>query len=252
MENDPESDPMRKNRENLSHVADLVKPSSNLNQETEKIDATQSQGNGFSRRGFLGQTTAVLASAFAGLWSLANPQKARAANSVKSNVQCLLPAESSKNANIQEGCGGGGGSPPPPPNFSVQTQSLIEGLVADFNSHNAANIVSIMDSATINKTVLLAHLTNAFSSCPNLSMVIDSLVIGVDGETATLDWAMKNVTWEVLVEDDLLNYGSAVPTATDEVTGQTVFVVSGGSLILYMDSTHTIHQVLANHGVAVL
>jgi len=194
----------------------------------------------FNRRGFLGQTTAMLAAAFGGIWSLTNPKRAGAlgASGPTQNI-CMEP------------CGGPPPIPPPPPNYTVESEALVNNLIAAFNAHNASELVSYMDSATIDTADLETHLVNNFTAFPQVAISVSSMTAGAYGDSVTIDWEITG-EYQVVVNDSLVEANGVNPTQNDVITGTTEFLISTGSIIYDMDTTHNIVPIFAAHGATVL
>jgi hypothetical protein len=209
----------------------------------EKNHGAEGPRGRLSRRGFLGQTTALLAAAFAGIWSLAAPKRARALNEPGSSTTGAQQLRCPPNQPCSP--------PPPPPNYTTQSLALINKVIAAYNVHNASGLVSYMDSATIDTALLATHLAHNFAAFPQTSITANSMTAGPFGYSVTLNWTIHG-TYTTPTADNLVNANGVNPTQTDAVTGSTVFYISTGSFIYEMDTTHNIPPVFSAHGATVL
>ena len=216
----------------------------NLNSPQQNSEGQETSQGSFSRRGFLGQTSALLATAFGGVWSLASPKRARATNS----GQCVYTVKQFS-PDQQPICPPE--PPPPPPNYTTESEALVNKVIAAFNAHNAAELVSYMDSSTIDTADLQTHLQNNFTAFPKGQISVSSMTAGAYGYSVTIDWTITG-EYQVVVSDSLVDSNGVNPTQSDVVTGSTTFLISEGSVIYDMDSTHNVVPIFAAHGATVL
>ncbi len=215
----------------------------NLNTPEQNSEGQETSRESFSRRGFLGQTSALLATAFGGVWSLASPKRARATNS----SQCVYSTKLSPD--VQPICPPE--PPPPPPNYTTESEALVNKVIAAFNAHNASELISYMDSATIDTADLQTHLQNNFTAFPAVAISVSSMTAGAYGYSVTIDWTITG-EYQVVVSDSLVDANGVNPVQNDVITGSTTFLISEGSIIYDMDTTHNIVPIFAAHGATVL
>ncbi|MGB2604879.1 MAG: hypothetical protein WBC78_14875, partial [Candidatus Sulfotelmatobacter sp.] len=67
----------------------------------------------------------------------------------------------------------------------------------------------------------------------------------------TIDWTITG-EYQVVVSDSLVDANGVNPVQNDVITGNTTFLISEGSIIYDMDTTHNIVPIFAAHGATVL
>ncbi|MGB2602447.1 MAG: hypothetical protein WBC78_02550 [Candidatus Sulfotelmatobacter sp.] len=141
--------------------------------------------------------------------------------------------------------------PPPPPNYTTESEALVNKVIAAFNAHNASELISYMDSATIDTADLQTHLQNNFTAFPAVAISVSSMTAGAYGYSVTIDWTITG-EYQVVVSDSLVDANGVNPVQNDVITGSTTFLISEGSIIYDMDTTHNIVPIFAAHGATVL
>ncbi|MGB2604880.1 MAG: hypothetical protein WBC78_14880 [Candidatus Sulfotelmatobacter sp.] len=215
----------------------------NLNTPQPNPQGSESARGSSGRRGFLGQVTTMLAAGVAGVWSLASPGRGNALSGSSNSPAGIFHKDI-----CMEPCGG---PPPPPPNYTTESEALVNKVIAAFNAHNASELVSYMDSATIDTADLQTHLQNNFTAFPKVAISVSSMTAGAYGYSVTIDWTITG-EYQVVVTDSLVDSNGVNPTQSDVITGSTTFLISAGSIIYDMDTTHNIVPIFAAHGATVL
>jgi hypothetical protein len=203
--------PVKDEREMLSGVS-TEDGSTTLSTPTQKTHNSESPLGKSSRRGFLGQTTTMLAAAFAGIWVLANPKRAVA--DPFHCYDCTPPPH----------------TPPPPIDYTTQSLQLVNNLIAAFNAHDTATVMSYFTSAGVSQPKMQTHLSNAFYAFPNLQLTVTSMSAGPLGRTVTVNHQTTG-QYTNYVSDPAVNNSGARLGVNDVITGWNTLTISNGSYI---------------------
>jgi hypothetical protein len=143
------------------------------------------------------------------------------------------------------------GVTPPPLDYTAQSEQLVTNVVAAFNAHDSAAVVSYLTYAGVDTAGMQSHLDNAFHAFPNLQLTVTSMSAGPCGHTVTINYQIAG-QYTNPVNDPYVNSSGAQLGASDVCTGWNTFSISNGSYITLVLGGANIVEVFASHNAQVV